>query len=158
MAAVGRMLKVEWSWVKGHSGYLLDECADMLATKGVNNETPYSNVQYLHPINEDTDTEVYVLREGEETSVGNWKGDTLPEHTYVMKDGENLQEYLSREPTPESTLYPSDPISDVQSEVQSELEDSDTPPPPPESEDELCVISCPPPQQQPVLGPKLHWW
>jgi ribonuclease HI len=37
MTAVGRMRKVEWSWVKGHSGYLLNECVDMLATKGVNN-------------------------------------------------------------------------------------------------------------------------
>jgi ribonuclease HI len=50
---------MEWSWVKGHSGYLLNECADMLETKGVNNEVPFSKVQYVHPINEDTDEQVY---------------------------------------------------------------------------------------------------
>jgi hypothetical protein len=70
------MRKVEWTWVKGHNGYLLNECADMLATKGVNNETPFSNVQYVHPINEDVDFQTYELQDGEETRVeSGWKGD-----------------------------------------------------------------------------------
>jgi ribonuclease HI len=38
IAAVGRMKRVEWSWVKAHNGRLLNECADMLATKGVHGE------------------------------------------------------------------------------------------------------------------------
>jgi ribonuclease HI len=97
ITAVGRMPKVEWSWVKGRGGYLLNECADMLATKGINNDAPYSNVQYLPQIDEDTDTQVYELRDGEETRVGDWNGDTLPACTYVMKDGDNSQECLSRE-------------------------------------------------------------
>jgi hypothetical protein len=94
MTAMGRMPNVEWMWVKGHSGHLLNECSDMLTTKGVNNETPCSNVKSLRPINEDTHNEVYVLRDGEEIRAGNWKGDELPECTYVMKDGDNLQEHL----------------------------------------------------------------
>jgi hypothetical protein len=55
--------------VKGHNGYLLNECADALATKGVNNETPFSNAQYLHPINEDTDFGTCVLKDGEASNV-----------------------------------------------------------------------------------------
>jgi hypothetical protein len=134
----------------------------MLATKGVNNETPYSNVQYLHPINEDTDTEVYRWRDGEKTRVGNWKGDTLPKCTYVMKDSDYLQENLSRDPTPASSAYHSapvsTPVSDVRSDVASELEDSDTQPQPPESEDEPCARvfgSSPPPR--PYQGTRPHW-
>jgi ribonuclease HI len=30
---VGRHRKIEWSWMKAHSGILLNEYADMLATK-----------------------------------------------------------------------------------------------------------------------------
>jgi ribonuclease HI len=44
MAAMSRMFKIEWLRVKGHNGYLLNECAGMLATKGVNNEVPYGRV------------------------------------------------------------------------------------------------------------------
>jgi hypothetical protein len=49
------MKRVEWTWVKAHAGFLLNECADMLATKGVRNETLPASVQYLHAINEYTD-------------------------------------------------------------------------------------------------------
>jgi hypothetical protein len=112
------MKKVEWSWVKGHRGHLSNECADMLATKGLDNETPFSNV---HPINEDVDTQVYEFRLGEETRVdSDWKGYKKPECTYVMKDSENLQEYLSREPTPESTPWPSAPASAPVSDAQED--------------------------------------
>jgi hypothetical protein len=45
--------------------------------------------------------------------------------------------YLSREPTPGSSRYPSAPVSDV----QSELEDSDTRPQPPV--DFICLLSSP---------------
>jgi hypothetical protein len=66
-----------------------------LATKGVNNETPHAQVQYVVPIGEDTDARVYELRDGEETKAGSWNGDSVPERTYVMKDGDNLAAYLS---------------------------------------------------------------
>jgi ribonuclease HI len=56
--------------VNGHSGILLNECADMLATKGVNNEQPPALVQFLVPMGEDTNAKVYELRDGEETRVG----------------------------------------------------------------------------------------
>jgi ribonuclease HI len=76
---MNRMAVVRWSWVKAHAGYLLNECADMLATKGVRNETPPVLVQYLHPINEDTDTTKYSFKENElPTPPSDWTGDSLP--------------------------------------------------------------------------------
>jgi hypothetical protein len=95
IGVVARMRKIEWAWVNGHSSYLLNECADMLATEGVNNETPFAQVQYVVPIAEDTDTEVYELKGSEESTVGNWNGDSKPEYTHAMKDGDNLATYLS---------------------------------------------------------------
>jgi hypothetical protein len=55
------MEAVQWPWVKAHAGFLLNECADMLATKGVLNETPPASVQFLHPTNEYTDVKEYVF-------------------------------------------------------------------------------------------------
>jgi hypothetical protein len=140
------MRKIEWTWVKGHSGYLLNECAGLLATKGVNNETPYSNAQYLHPINEDTDSETYIIRDGE--------GDEKPQCTYVMKDGGNLQEYLSRDPTPYSTPEPSAAVSVPVSDVpdQSEIEDDEPQWPQPQEDPDgrtarVCSFSEPRPHQ-----------
>jgi ribonuclease HI len=69
------MHKIEWSWVKAHSGILLNECADILATKGVFNEPTQSLVQFLVPIGEDTDAQEYEMREGEETPVEGWRGE-----------------------------------------------------------------------------------
>jgi hypothetical protein len=96
---VKRVKKVKWTWLKGHSGVLLNECADMLATKGVNNEQPPALVQYLVPTGEDTDTEVYELKD--------CHGDLRTESTHVMKEGDNLVEHLSREPTSDE-LEPED--------------------------------------------------
>jgi hypothetical protein len=118
----------------------------MLATKGVNSETPFANVQYL---------EVYELREGEETYVGsNWKGGELPERTHVMKDGDNLHEYLSSEPVSEVSDASSAPVPDVLD--QSGLEESDTQPMPLDSEYEPRIGSRPPPQPYQELNPE--WW
>jgi hypothetical protein len=66
----------------GHAGYLLNECADMLSTKGVRNETPPARVQFVHPINEDTDMTEYTFKDGElPVPPSNWTGDTvLPEN------------------------------------------------------------------------------
>jgi ribonuclease HI len=59
---------IEWSWVKAHSGILLNECADTLATKGVNNEPSQGLVQYLVPIGEDTDNREYEMKDGDNLS------------------------------------------------------------------------------------------
>jgi hypothetical protein len=37
--------KVEWTWVKAHSGILPNECADMLVTKVVRNKMPRQGTQ-----------------------------------------------------------------------------------------------------------------
>jgi ribonuclease HI len=62
---VSRVHKIEWPWVKAHSGILLNECADTLATKGVFNEPAQSLVQFVVPVGEDTDTHEYEMMEGE---------------------------------------------------------------------------------------------
>jgi hypothetical protein len=95
IAAVSRMRIVKWTWVKARNGYLLNECADMLATKGVNNETPLSNVQYLHPINEDIDFETYKFKECElPIPDSDWQGDVLPGVTYTQKNEKNKDIFL----------------------------------------------------------------
>jgi hypothetical protein len=135
---VGRHGKIEWSWVKAHSGILLNECGDMLATKRVNNEPSQGQVQFLVPIDEDTDrTECVinrynswfhhhrpstprgtecVIRDGEDTAIHGWRGNVKPVRTYVMKDGDNLGDYLSSEHS--------------ETEDVSELTESDTQPMP----------------------------
>jgi ribonuclease HI len=67
ITAVDRMRRVEWSWVKAHNGRLLNECADVLATKGVYNEQRRCPVETVRVRGEDSDHTVYELMEGEET-------------------------------------------------------------------------------------------
>jgi ribonuclease HI len=67
LGMVGWMRKIEWSWMKAHSGILLNECADILATKGVANEQPPAPVQDLVPMGEDMGNQVYEIKEGEAT-------------------------------------------------------------------------------------------
>jgi ribonuclease HI len=82
---VSRMERVEWTWGKAHAEFLLNQCADILATKGVRNETPPANVQYLHAINEDTDRQEYVMTEAEQSPVPcNWVRDDPPPNPYIM--------------------------------------------------------------------------
>jgi ribonuclease HI len=88
IAAVDRMRRVEWSWVKAHNGRLLNECADMLATKGVYNEPRSCPVETVRVRGEDSDHTVYELLEGEETPVIGKDGDGYPVgRTYVLKAG-----------------------------------------------------------------------
>jgi ribonuclease HI len=130
---VGRHRMVEWSWVKDHSRILLNECADMLATKGVENEPSQGLVQYVVPVGEDTDSREYVLNDGEETTMDEWRGETKLERTYVMRDGDNLFDYLASAPPSDAS---DDSDSDIVPEVVPEevanvlLEDNDTPPQP----------------------------
>jgi ribonuclease HI len=89
---VDRTERMEWTWVKGHSGFLLNECADMLATKGVKNETPPAKVQFLHAINEDTDGKKYEFANGKLSPVPrNWVGDVPPPNRCTMKGPENAE-------------------------------------------------------------------
>jgi hypothetical protein len=132
---VGRMRKIEWWWMKAHSGILLNECADMLATKGVKNEEQPALVQYLTPVGEDTNARVYEIKEGEATPMDRSRGEEKPERTYVMKDGDNLADYLASAPPSGgdsvgiSTVV-SAVVSDVVSDDISELEESNKPPMP----------------------------
>jgi hypothetical protein len=117
-------------------------------TKGVNNETPFSDVQYLHPINEDVDSEKYEFGEGELRKMdSNWKGDDRPETTYTMKSEDNhvQSQFLSSTASPDTTPSPSAPVSaqisgavtDVPSDNESKIEESECSfPQPPESGDE----------------------
>jgi hypothetical protein len=102
---------------------MLNECADILATKGVNNEPETvisvvsGSVQYVVPMGEDTDSTEYSLLDGEETPFMNGRDDLLREGLmFVMKDGDRypLTQYVSdSEPTSEV----SDIISDADSDV-----------------------------------------
>jgi ribonuclease HI len=86
IAAVGRMRRVEWSWVKAHNGRLLNECADTLATKGVRNEDRSCPVETVRVAGENVDNTVYELQDGEETPVVGKDGEGYPEgRTYVLK-------------------------------------------------------------------------
>jgi ribonuclease HI len=86
IAAVNRMRRVEWSWVKAHNGRLLNECADMLAMRGVHNEPRPCPVSTIRVSGEDSDHTVYELLDGEETPVVGKEGEEYPlGRTYVLK-------------------------------------------------------------------------
>jgi hypothetical protein len=59
--------RVEWSSVKAHSGIVLNECADVPATRGVMNENASDAPQFVIPVDEDSDSHGYFLPDGEET-------------------------------------------------------------------------------------------
>jgi ribonuclease HI len=78
IAAVERMRRVEWSWVKAHNGRLLNECADMLATKGVDNEPRRDPVSTVRIRGEDSDhTEYRYLKERRHRWLGKMATDIL---------------------------------------------------------------------------------
>jgi ribonuclease HI len=90
-AAVNRMRKVEWSWVKAHNGRLLNECADMLATNGVFNEPRPCPIEPVRVKGEDSDCTIPELLDGEETPVVGKDGEWYAlGRTYVLKA--NLEE------------------------------------------------------------------
>jgi ribonuclease HI len=171
---VARMRKVEWTWVRGHNGYLLNECADILATKGVINVIPFSNVQYLHPINEHVDFETYTFQDGELPEMGNdWKGDERPKMIYVMQSEENHAIFLSSTTGPDTTPWPSAPPSaqvlapvtdvpsdDDESDVTTDVP-SDSWPQPADSGDEGRFVGGFPAkaaESEPFILAKPSWW
>jgi hypothetical protein len=82
-----RHTRIQWAWLKAHSGLLLNECADVLATRGIFNK-PHQNYphQVMVPAGEDTDSMEYTLENGEETPSENWKKGYPPERTYIRVD------------------------------------------------------------------------
>jgi ribonuclease HI len=91
IAGVKRMRRVEWSWVKAHNGRLLNECADMLATRGVFGEQRSCPVTTVRIRGEDSDHTEYELLDGEETPVTGKDGDAYPlGRTYVLRAGPDV--------------------------------------------------------------------
>jgi hypothetical protein len=73
-------------FTEGHNGRLLNECADMLATRGVHNEPRPCPVSTIRVSGEDSDCTEYVLLDGEETPVVGKEGEGYPlGRTYVLK-------------------------------------------------------------------------
>jgi ribonuclease HI len=67
-------LKIKRTRVKAHSGILLNECADMLGTKGIIAEPMYpGSPQLLVPEWEDTDAYEYPMKDGEEDLDRDWE-------------------------------------------------------------------------------------
>jgi hypothetical protein len=156
------MEKVQWSWVKAHAGFLLNECADMLATKRVRNETPQVNVQFLHPINEDTDHTEYEFADGEIPPVpSNWTGDVQPPQVYTM--AEPSRDIAKPLPEVTSLGVTSFPVDAAYSD--DAVSESDTQPAPPEDEETEekgpaqmfpAIVSLP--TSEPLPRPKPTWW
>jgi hypothetical protein len=146
IAMVKSMKRVEWSWVKAHNGTLLNEGADMLATKGVMNEPRQCPIECVRVVGEDTDSETYEMRDGEDTPLVNGDDSILPEgRTFVLKDGNRFPhaQYLS-ESEPESDVPEPDfdemakvPVTPWPTSPEpSEPEESDTQPQPPEDSED----------------------
>jgi hypothetical protein len=107
IAAVNRMRRVEWSWVKAHNGRLLNECVDMLATRAVFNEQRPCPIETVRVVGEDSDHTVYESLDGEETLVVGKDGDAYPlGRTYVLKAGPEVTRPFSVGPS--STSGPVD--------------------------------------------------
>jgi ribonuclease HI len=114
IAAVNRMRRVEWSWVKAPNGRLLNECADMLATRGVFNEPRPCPVETVRVVGEDSDVTVYELRDGEETPVTGKDGDVYPVgQTYVLKAGPEAPRAFS--------AYPSSSAESAEQAIEANL-------------------------------------
>jgi hypothetical protein len=142
MTLVGKMRRVEWSWVKAHNGRLLTERADTLATKGVKNAPRNCPIECVRVRDEDMDLTTYVLKDGEETPLLSEDDSVYPAgKMFMMKDGDQRLQYLS-ESEPASDEPKFDEITKLpvpqwpSSPDPSELEESDTHPQPPESEDD----------------------
>jgi hypothetical protein len=72
--------------MKAHNGRLLNECADMLATKGVHDEPRECPIATVRVVGEDVDNTTYELQDGEETPTVGKDGEGYPEgKTYVLK-------------------------------------------------------------------------
>jgi hypothetical protein len=163
---MNRTGNVQWTWVKAHAGFLLNECADMLATKGVRNETPPANVQYLHPISEDTDFEEYVFADGEIPPVpSNWTGEVPPPQVYTMGNSSAPVPEPVTAPATSTALPSTSPFAVVLSDDDTEEETISWPQP---AEDVPTIKEKGPAQALPTIVPlptpkplprsKPTWW
>jgi hypothetical protein len=130
----------------------------MLATKGVRNETPPLNVQFLHQINEDTDHIEYKFANGEiPPAPSHWTGDVPPPQVYTMAKP-SLEAAIS----PLDVAFSDDADSDseiqpIQLDTQNEAQIST-----PEIEEKgpaqtfPTIVSLPTPE--PLPRPKPTWW
>jgi hypothetical protein len=160
------MAVVQWTWVKAHAGYLLNERADMLATKGVRNETPPARVQYVHPINEDTDTTEYSFKDNElPIPPSNWTGDSIPPVGALYSSTRLNLTSVQAPALPESSPF-SVMLSDSD-EVSEEESSNPWPAPATDSENEdkkgpaqlfPTIVSLPTPPAAPVHQAKPLWW
>jgi hypothetical protein len=72
------------------------------------------------------------MKDGEATPMDDWRGEKKSERTYVMKDGDNLVDYLANVPVTDD--------SDSGEASDSILEESDTQPQPPSDPEDDHVI------------------
>jgi ribonuclease HI len=87
-----RHSRIEWSWVKEHSGILLNECADVLATRGIFNQTPPNGTpQTVTSPVENTVNEEYSIEDGKETLHADWKAEHPRELTYLWLNGNGFR-------------------------------------------------------------------
>jgi hypothetical protein len=86
--------------VTAHSGLLLNECADLLATRGIFNQAPPNGTpQTVTVVGEDTVNEEYTIQDRDETLDTDWKADHPPARTVLCRDGDVLS---IRPPTPDA--------------------------------------------------------
>jgi hypothetical protein len=142
----------------------------MLATKGVRNETPPANVQFLHQLNEDTDTEEYTFMDNELPSIpSNWTGDTLPPPQGMYTLGKLLPSKPATKLAP--ALPPTSPFAIMlnnEEEPTTEPESDGWPQPQSPSERESeekgpaqtfpTIVSLPAPDLPPSPKVRPTWW
>jgi hypothetical protein len=128
------------------------------------------NVQYLHPINEDTDFEEYEFANGELPPVpSNWTGDTRPPNLYEMPKSFTSNPASDPVPTPElaatsvqvgETIFSDDESSDADTKLarcvipeEDSVEEEKGP-----AQLFPTIVSLPTPEPEPLPSQKPAWW
>jgi hypothetical protein len=73
--------------VKADSGILLNEYADVPATKAVMDENTHGGAEFVVPVGVDTDSEEDVINEGQESLDDEGRREFPPDRTFLLKDG-----------------------------------------------------------------------
>jgi hypothetical protein len=74
-AAIARHARVEFDWAKVHSGILLNECADQLATRRVNGTIHFPGPMIETPPDESESAEEFVMSDEDVTCWYDWNED-----------------------------------------------------------------------------------
>jgi hypothetical protein len=142
----------------------------MLATKGVRNETPPARVQFVHPINEDTDTTEYSFKDNElPIPPSDWTGDLIPpeevRYTAARLNLTSVQAPALPETSPFSVMLSDPDTAEVSEEESSGPWPEKTPTADSENEDRKgpaqlfpTIVSLPTPSVTPVPQEKPPWW